>query len=71
VDGDAEVVSRSGEQVSDVALRAEPQGAPVGETGGQGLGDEPPGAAVAGAAIWAASSSKGRGSAIWSTSGWG
>ena len=46
VNGDAEVVGCAGEQPADVALRAEPQSPPVGETGGEGLTGEPSGAAV-------------------------
>ena len=48
VNGDAEVVGCAGEQPADVALRAEPQSPPVGETGGEGLTGEPSGAAVTG-----------------------
>ena len=46
MDGDAEVVGCAGQQPADVALRAEPQSPPVGETGGEGFGDEPSGAAI-------------------------
>ena len=48
VDSDPEFIGRSGEQVSDITLRAEPQRPAMGESGGQGLSDEPPGAAIAG-----------------------
>jgi putative transposase len=48
VNGDAEIVGRSGEQPADTALRAEPKCLSPDEAGGEGLGGEPSGAAVAG-----------------------